>query len=190
VVPVALVLENVGTRDLVVVPSDLVFETPVGERVPPLHAGALERAFADVMSEYDHVAPLERGRLYAYPGVQLSADIGSQICFATFVGCVLLIPPTLVGMALETSRLVTDRVKNADARAGVRAVQQRDDALATVSALVLAPGQAVRGIVYFPAVGSELPARRAPALVVRFTDRLTGALAIVVRLDLAPAPPR
>lgn len=190
VVLVALAVENLGTRDLVIVPSDLVFETPFGERVPPLHAEALARVFAETLLEYESVPPLDRARLYDYPGGDLYATLGGLVCVATLIGCVLLIPPTVVGLALETSRLVASSVRNAEGRAAVRAVREREDALATVDAVRLAPGQSVRGIVYFPAVASEGPPPRAPALVIRFTERATGALAIVVRLDLdaAPAP--
>lgn len=191
VVPVALVAENIGPRDLVIVPSDLVFETPFGERVPPLHAEALARVFADTLGEYENAPMMSRGlRLYDYPALQLSMDVGTAICLATLFGCVLLLPPTLVGLALETGRTVGDRVRNAEGRAAVRAVQERSDALATVDALTLAPGQTVRGVVYFPALPSEVPPPRPPALVIRFTDRATGALAIVVRLDLNAPPPR
>lgn len=189
IVPVALAVENVGARDLVIVPADLVFETSFGERVPPLHAEALARVFADTLDEYETAPPLSRAlRLYEYPVLQFSYDVGSAICVTTIFGCVLLLPPTLVGLVIETTRAVGDRVRAAEGRAAVRAMQQRDDALATVEALVLTPGQTVRGIVYFPSTAPEAPPPRPPALVIRFTDRATGDLAIVVRLDLAPAP--
>lgn len=191
VLPLVVAIENVGARELVIVPSDLILETPVGERVVPMHAVALGEIFAETLGNLSEgPRPRRDPRRSDYPALDLAMDVGTQICVVTIFGCVVLLPPTLVGVTLEASRQVGDRLRNAEGRAGVRALQARDDTLATVDGVALAPGASVHGIVYFPAVSLESITDRRPALIIRFTDRGSGGLAIVIRLDLAAPPPR
>jgi hypothetical protein len=190
VLPLVVSLENVGARELVIVPSDLILETPVGERVVPMHAVALGEVFAETLGALaEGPRPRRDPRTSDYPALDLAMTIGTQICIATIFGCVVLLPPTLVGITLEASRQVGERLRSAEGRAGVREMQARDDALATVGGIALPPGTTAHGTVYFPAVSLASITGRHPFLVIRFTERASGNLAIVVRLDLGTPPP-
>ena len=191
VLPLVVAIENVGARDLVIVPSDLVLETPVGERVVPMHAVALAEIFAETLGDLSQgPRPRRDPRTSDYPALDLAMTIGTQICVATIFGCVVLIPPTLAGIGLEASRQIGERVRDAEGRATVRALQGREDTLAAVDGVALASGATVHGIVYFPAVSLEAITPRRPSLIIRFTERASGTLALVIRFDLAAPPAR